>query len=252
LSEEAKQKGGFGATFAAAGEYALPLTDETKLRAGTGFFRNDYQGGQFDDMQVESYLGPQLLRRWGDMSLLGLVLKRWYGNATYYEGYGMRPEVGWNLSQRYRIEAYVQAAELWYPQREFLNGYQLDAAATQLYALAPLTVVHLTLGFGHQETQQNSWQNESGRIGLGFAAPLAWGVSLDAELSGIYFSYHGQTFGLERRDKLLAAALSLTKRDWDVLGFWPQVTGGYQRNLSTVQLFAYDREFAQIGVTRHF
>ncbi len=252
LSQEARQKSGFGFTFSAAGEYAAPAAEGLKVRSGVTFFRNDYQGGQFDDMQVQGYAGPQVTTGRSDASLLALVLKRWYGNAPYYEGYGVRAEAGSNTTDRLRLDTFVQVARLWYPRREFLDGYQVDMAVTPSYALSPASFARGLLGFGHQDTQDAAWRNNYGRASLGYGRDLGWGISSYAEFGAAYFVYDGRIFDQNRRDWLLSAAVTFTAFGWNVAGFWPQTTVGYQRNLSTVDLFTFDRAFVQIGVTRHF
>lgn len=130
-------------------ELARALFEEGNDVAAEFQFRLD-QGGQFDDMQVEAYLGPEMVRDWGEFSVLGLVLKRWYGNAPYYNGYGGRAEAGWNVTSRYRLDAYVQVAALWYPEEDFLNGYQVDAALAHTYALSSSSYVRGIFGLGHR------------------------------------------------------------------------------------------------------
>ena len=252
LSQQAKQKSGFGVDLSADGEYAPRLTGDTRLRAGATFDRRDYQGGAFDDMQVQAYAGPQFERSWGEFSLLGLVLKRWFGNTPYHQGYGGRAEAGWNVTNRYRADGYVQIAQLWYPTDDFLNGYQVDTAIVHTYALTSASYLRGLLGIGHQDAKDPAWRNDYGRVGLGYGRDIPWGISLYAELSGTYFSYEAQFFGADRSDWLAAATLTAVKGDWPVFGFLPQVTVGYQRNISTVALFQYQRVYAELGFTRHF
>lgn len=253
LSEEARQKSAVGVSASASGEYVQPIGDgATRIRAGAAFYRIEYPGGSFDDMAVQPYVGPQFLFGRGEASLVAFVTKRWYANETYQEGAGLRVEGGWTASENDRFDGQVQVARLRHPARDFLDGWQLDLAGSYTRALSSSTFARATLGGGHQETEETPYQNDYGRLALGLGADIGWGVSVYAEPSAAHYAYAGQTFGIDRRDWLVSATVTATKRDWDLLGFWPQITSGYERNLSTVDLYAYDRVYALIGLVRQF
>lgn len=252
LDQQAKQKSGVGASIFVNGEYDAPLSERTRLRSGASFFRNDYPTGKFDDMQVKPYLGPQVIGAWGEASLLGFAVKRWYGNAPYYEGAGARAEFGWNATQRYRLDVGLEFAKLHFPRREFLDGYQLDLSTGHTYWLTPSSYVRGILGGGYQETRLNAFQNKYVRGGVGYGRDLPWGLSVYLEPSVIQFWFDGTTFGQVRNDTFVVASLTATKRDWDFFGFAPTLTLAYQRNMSTVDVFSYDRELFQLGLTRRF
>jgi hypothetical protein len=203
-------------------------------------------------MQVKPYIGPQVIGPWGDASLLGFAVDRWYGNAPYYQGAGVRAELGWNATQRYRFDTSLEFAKLHFPDREFLDGYQLDLSTGHTYWLTPSSYVRGILGAGYQETQLNSFQDDYIRAGIGYGRDLPWALSVYLEPSVIQYWFDGTTFGTVRNDTYVTASLTTTKRDWDVLGFAPTFTVAYQRNMSTVEVFSYDRELFQLGLTRRF
>src|SRR6185312_5794096 len=130
----------------------------TRLRSGVSFFRNEYPGGQFDDMQVKPYIGPQTIGHWGEASLLGFAIDRWYGNAPYYQGAGARAELGWNATLRYRLDTSLEFAKLHFPARTFLDGYQIDLGTGHTFWLTPSSYVRGILGGGYQETQLAAFQ----------------------------------------------------------------------------------------------
>ena len=252
LDQQAKQKSGVGASISLDGEYDAPLSQRTRLRSGASFFRNEYPTGKFDDMQVKPYVGPQVIGAWGEASLLGFAIKRWYGNAPYYQGAGARAELGWNAARRYRLDVGLEFAKLHFPDREFLDGYQLDLSTGHTYWLTPSSYVRGILGGGYQETRLDAFQNDYIRGGVGYGRDLPWALSVYLEPSVIQFWFDGTSFGQVRNDTFVVASLIATKRDWDVFGFAPTLTLAYQRNMSTVDVFSYDRELFQLGLTRRF
>jgi outer membrane protein len=252
LSQQAKQKGGFGVTVTASAEYAAPLDERIKLRTGITFDRHDYQNKPFDDMQVQTYIGPQYLGDGWEVSFLAFALDRWFSNDPFYNGPGVRVEANWNVSNHNRLGAYVQSADLWYPRRHFLNGVQIDWAIVDIYAFDAANYVQATLGTGRQYTIDQSFTNSYGRFALGYGGDLPLGITVYAEPSITYFSYDAQTLGQDRRDWFVSTSLIIAKRDWNIFGFKPQSTIGYQHDESTVKLNSFDRKFVQLGLTRKF
>jgi len=252
LDQQARQKSGVGASLSLDGEYDAPLSARTRLRSGVSFYRTEYPGGQFDDMQAKPYMGPQVIGPWGEASLLGFVVKRWYGNADYYQGAGARAELGWNATRHYRMELSLEFAKLHFPDRDFLDGYQLDLSTAHTYWLTPSTYIRGIFGAGYQETRLSAFQNDYMRGGVGYGHDLPWAISVYVEPSVIQFWFDGTTFGQVRNDTFVVGSLTATKRNWDIFGFAPTLTVAYQRNMSTVDVFSFDREVFQLGLTRRF
>ena len=109
------------------------------------------------------------------------------------------------------------------------------------------------MDFAGRRTQHAERPTLHGRLTyLQFAGDRIAAVSVYLEPSVIQYWFDGTSFGQVRNDTYVTASLTTTKRDWDVLGFAPTFTVAYQRNMSTVDVFSYDRELFQLGFTRRF
>ena len=90
LDKAARKQSGIGVAGAIGGEWSPILGDNLKARLGADFYRVEYSGGQFDDMTLAAYGGPQLLFDNWDLSVLATGFKRWFANQEYVSGAGAK------------------------------------------------------------------------------------------------------------------------------------------------------------------
>lgn len=259
LSPNNRATSGVGLVVNGSGEYRLPLADDPwqlRLRFGGGLYRAEYFGGhsKFDDMIARVYSGPQLLFDRGDFSLLGVANMRWYGNDPYNWGYGPRAEVRYSLTNRILLQAGLEYTPDWYHTQTFQNGHLLTGLATTSYVISPASYVSLITGIEHEHAVAPDFSNLSYRIGLGYQHELPLGITLYAEPEVLlsYYAAPNPFFGTTRRDRLVQALLTLSKRDWRFWGFIPSVTYTFSDNKSNQPLFAFRRHQLLIGFSKAF
>ena len=88
LDASARRHSGIGMAGDIGGEWSPLVTDNIKARIGADAYRVEYGGGQFDDMTISAYGGPQFLFAGWDVSVLVTGFQRWYANRPYVEGLG--------------------------------------------------------------------------------------------------------------------------------------------------------------------
>lgn len=255
LSNTAKQQSGIGAIVTASGEYDFKLDDTTKLRSGGYVYRAEYPGKWFDDMMTEFYAGPQWVREGYDVSVLGVLDRRWYSNDPYNVGYGPRIQFNWNVTPRLRLETQAEFLRRDYrAETAFLNGYLTDANVAASYAVTPTSIGRIVLGIGHEHTAADYFTNTFYRVGIGYHHEFPWGITVE-DLPEVY-KYHYAAelplFGVARKDWLVRNTLTLYKRDWHFWGFSPTFNYIYSRDISNLPLYRYTQHQFQIGVTKQF
>jgi len=94
LDKTARRQSGIGVASSIGGEWSPLLDDNIKARIGADAYRVEYSGGQFDDMTISAYAGPQFLFSNWDVSLLGTGFKRWFANQDYVSGVFVNDKLG--------------------------------------------------------------------------------------------------------------------------------------------------------------
>ena len=254
LSEPAKQKSGVGLVVSTNGEYLFPLAPDVRLRTGASLYRADYAGGQFDDMQLRTDVGPQFLFGRSDLSVLAIFAKRWFGNEPYNEGHGGRIEASRLVTDRLRIEGYIEGLDLSYHSQTFLDGFGVDGVLFSTYGLSSSSFVRLITGAGTQRTQSDAFSNFSLRLGVAYQRDFPYGITAYVEPDVTWSQYDAinPIFGVRRHDTLVSARLALNKRDIQLFGFSPLVSYTFSRNLSNIDFFGFTRNQFELGVTREF
>ena len=256
LDEQARQKSGIGFVVSAYGEYLARLSEANnhRWRAGGSFFRSEYSGSSIDDMQLRLFTGPQLRDDRYDLSILGVVSKRWFGNEPYNEGFGPRIEGGWIAAPRWRIDANIEALRLLHRTQTFLDGYNIAGNTFTTFGIDQTSFVRFILGAGTERLESKGFSNYSIRVGVGYVTNLPFGITgfIQPEFYLVPYDEELPAFLDRRIDRIFSLQVSAYKRDWNFWGFSPTVNYAYTRNDSTVGFFGFDRHRFNIGLTREF
>jgi hypothetical protein len=255
LSENSMQKSGIGIVTALSGEIFTPLVSGVRLRTGGSVYGTFYPGhSMFDDIQARADLGPQWLFPGGDVSVLGVVGKRWYGLEPYSESAGGRLEGDYNITKQLQISSYLEGLSDSYHTQQYYNGYNLDQGNFLTYYFDSRTLVRLIGGGGYQSATTDAFEYWYWHAGIGVQFEFPWGITAYVQ-PDVRFSYYSGVdpfFGIRRSDRLYTGKISAYKRDWNVMGFSPVLSVQYTRNVTNDPLYRFHRVQFQIGVTRQF
>ncbi|HEY0525826.1 MAG TPA: surface lipoprotein assembly modifier [Stellaceae bacterium] len=254
LNQDAKQKSGVGVVVSGNGDYLAPIRDDLRFRTGGSFYRAEYAGGKFDDMQVRAHAGPQFLWERSDLSVLGVFAKRWYGNDPYSEGVGGRIEGSHALTDRLRLEGYVEGLSLTYHSQDFLNGYTVQGDLYTTYGLSSSSFIRLITGAGKERTVSAPFSDYQLRVGAGYLQNLPWGITTYVQPLAQWSEYEqaAAAFGGRREDTSVQVQFSVYKRDIQLFGFSPVFSYTFTHNASNVDIYSFTRHQFRIGLTREF
>jgi hypothetical protein len=147
LDKSARKQSGIGLAGKIGGEWSPLLKDNLKARVGADFTRVEYSGGQFDDMTVSAYGGPQLLFDNWDVSVLVTGFKRWFANQDYVSGMGGKLAADYGITSNWLVSASLGGQSV---TNSFIPGQSgpLWSMQTQLsYSNAPKTCKGLFFNF---------------------------------------------------------------------------------------------------------
>lgn len=254
LSDNARQKSGIGAAIDASGEFSPLISDDYKFLAGGLVHRLQYGRGEFDDMTVSAYAGPEFfLARWRfDTLVTGFA--RWYGEAPYSEGVGGRASIGYALLPTLQLGLNLDGqADSFRPIHD-QDGPIYDASGEIAYTFTPSRTIRLSGGIAVQQARLAAYADTTYWLALDYYQDFPFGFSANLEPAVSTISYDGPlaAFGAARNDYSWAVRLDILNRRLEYRGFAPRISYIHSQNASNIVLYRYSRDQVQFGVTGQF
>lgn len=254
LSKSAQAQAEPGVVISGIGEYWTPITTQSRWRFGTSFYRNEYPTGDFDDMQVRVYTGPQYTTQSWQVAALGVFAKRMYANDPYNSGYGPRLEAAYRPSDSILLENVAEYLSVDYHAQPFLNGFDLSDNLFTTYLINPTTFVRLITGVARERTQNEGFSYDALRLGLGFHQEFKNGITIDFQPEVFVTSYDAPNpiFLARRRDQIVTVRAIAANNRWEFGGAIPYISYTYTNDMSNLEFYSYQRHQVQVGLTFHF
>jgi outer membrane protein len=254
LDNGARKQSGTGAAGYIGGEWSPLLDDNVKARFGANLYRVDYSGGQFDDMTVATYGGPQFLFADWDFSVLATGFRRWFANQDYISGIGGKLAADYGITSDWLVGASAGGQSV---TNDFIReeGGPLWSVQTQLtYVLSPSSLFQLQLGFNRQDAQIAPYSYSAVWFGGGYQQDLPFGFSAGFQPSYFITRYDAPlaAFGTTRSEDAVTLAFTLLNRRLDYHGFTPRLSYVFTEQHSNIPIYSFSRNQFQIGVTSLF
>ena len=243
LDDDAQARSGVGVLSNLHAFGDLPLAERVSARGTLGVFRADYPGQDFDDLVVMPTLGPRFAGRRTVLDLAGLMSRRWYGGRDYSTSVGAQAQVEHRLTQRLALAVGGSARQTNHDDYERLDGPRLAANLEARYALSTRALLVGTVGVERELTEDRYERNTLGLFGVGASIELPRGFVLitGPVVSVRKFDHRTDAFGARRRDVIVAYDISVLNRRFNFGGVYPGISFGWERRLSTIDLYEYDR-----------
>jgi tetratricopeptide (TPR) repeat protein len=254
LDKGARKQSGIGLAGDIGGEWSPLLDDNVKARIGADLYRVEYSGGQFDDMTVAAYGGPQFLFSNWDVSVLATGFKRWFANQDYVSGVGGKLAADYGITSDWLVGVSLGGQSV---TNEFIreqSGPLWSAQTQATYVLSPSSLFQLQLGFNRQEAQIAPYSYSALSFGGGYQQDLPFGFSAGFQPSYFLSRYDAAlpAFGKTRSDDTVMLAFTLLNRRFDYHGFTPRFSYVFSEQHSNIPLYSFTRNQFQIGVTSLF
>jgi len=254
LDKNARGQSGIGVAGDIGGEWSPLLSDILKARIGGDLTRTDYSGGQFDDMTLSGYAGPQFLFQDWDISLLGTGFQRWYANQDYLSGFGGKIAADYGITSDMLISAAFGGQAVTDDFIPDQSGPLYSMQLTSTYVFSPSSLFQLQLGFNRQNAQTGAYSYSGVWFGGGYSRDLPFGFSAGFQPSYFITRYDDAlaAFGKARADNALMLAFTLLNRRFDYHGFTPRFSYIFSEQHSNIPIYSFTRNQFQIGVTSLF
>ncbi len=254
LSDDARRKSGIGLFGNVGGDYNLPITEKINIHTRAYLQRSQYKDSRYNDTYVLVSSGPRFLFNKSELAVLATGSRRWYGEKPYTETYGVRFEGGYVIRPRFSLSGGFEIAHLAYQSVEGRSGRYASADVVATYGLSSRSFVRSLASFYIEDTELSIQKQKQWRFGVGHYYEFSGGLTsyIQPEISFSRYDEKNIFFMKKRKDNLFRIRTTLTKRDWQVWGFAPQVTYTYSKNLSNINIYDYQRHQFQFGVTRQF
>lgn len=254
LDPNARSQSGVGLAGSANGEWSPLVSGNIKARIGAGIARTEYSGGNFDDMTLSGYAGPQFLYSDWDFSVLATGFRRWYANKSFISG------IGGKLAGEYGITSNllaggsvgIQSVTDRFTPEQSGTLYTAQTAAT--YVQSPSSLMQLQLGFNRQEAGIGAYSYSGVWTSAAYQRDLPFGFSASVQPAWFVTRYDEAlaAFGKERADDTLMLNVNLLNRRFDYHGFTPRFSYTFTDQRSNITLYSYNRHQFQIGLTTQF
>lgn len=254
INEDSTAKSGIGVLGGLNAGYRLALTDRLDLVTGAGVNFKEYAEDVFDDLIVSAEVGPRYAFSFGHVGVYATTNRRWVAGKPYSNAVGGRLKLGARFSKRGLVSLTVGANLNRFEFAKHFDGTSYFASGYVDYFISGRSFVRALGGADRRQTGLEHLSSVSWHGGLGYYAELPWGLSVYTQARLTTRTYDGFFPGINevRDDIQLDIKASLTKRDWDWMGFAPKFEYGFTQNASNVVFYDYDAHSANITLTKKF
>jgi len=254
LSSNARRESGVGIAADGSGEWAPTIGEGIRLRMGAQFHVLEYSSHAFDDRTMAAYSGPRIVRGRWDVSPLITGFQRWYGQRFYNGGLGGALQATFYPAPRMGITGSLGAQAVHFAQPVGQSGPAYSGSIGSFYTVDPASTVTGSVSVNRQNAELNYYSNTTMQLNLGYFRDLPAGFSASLEIAGSRTRYDSAfaAFGSARNDKQLSVRTTLLNRKIDIGGFTPRLVYNYIHNSSNINIYEYDRNRVEVGLTRIF
>jgi len=256
IDDDTRQQAGYVVSAGVSGSYSKRLNNDFVLVAAGGIDTQVYDDLDLNWVTFSQSLELRHLMSFGYLGL-GAVASE---SLSVDDGKIASTSYGPRLSGRLNLTANDSLAmATTYEFRDFDADGNRDGSAWMTDVSWAHTFNAATTGllYGGVDFVDNGIDFQSYRTiagGLQAYRELSYGISASAgfEVRRTDFDEYNPGLGLTRQDTRYIAGLTLTKRDWNLFGFAPELNYTYVRNTSNTNVYDYDSHSVDFRLTKDF
>ena len=260
LDSPDKIHSGLGLRLRLGGGYQHPLGRTWRLQMGGHLAHTEYRGSRFDNSTLELQIGPHwFLTPHSEVSLLGVTRLRWVDGQRLYQDRGFRLQPSYRLSRRTRLRLEFSRLDRYYDDRDLLNGPISEISMGANHILTPVLRGDISAGWFLEQPLRPESESAGRWAEAGITALLPKGFALGAFASVRWQDYRSAGApprhvidGSNREDKIYRLRFTVSRRNWLVAGFAPELTVSAETRKSNAQLSEYDRVSGELNFVRQF
>lgn len=254
ITDDGKKKSGIGLNGGFNAGYRFAVTDRLDFVTGAGVYFKEYTGETYDDHSVSAQIGPRYNDTNGHVGLYATYNRRWFAHTPYSTGIGGRAQITAQLSNRSLLSASLGCTWNTHETAEHYDGRSCFASGYIDHHLSSAMYARLLAGSNKDATAREHLDYVGWYTGVGLYTELPWGASVYGQLRYTKRNFDGAFPGTfeARNDQQFDVTTTLTKRDWNYMGFAPKFEYGYTRNISNVPFYDYDAHSVNMTLTKNF
>ncbi len=243
--------------------YIQKLTDNWSIKGRLMLDAIDYSDDKYSFWGIGGELGPRYVSGKSEYGLGVSYRQQWNDEHRYSHTKGIFGESSVDISNRLSHYTRLAFDKVEYNDFQY-QGYNADnyGVFTRLtYGISnrSYAVLSASLMYEHSETDWNS--NIRQRYGVGYGRELPWGFNIYAEPNITLTSYRkeryfiGRNWSLEeikRSDTTYGVYASLSNKHLRFGDITPTINFIYNKRLSNVYNYDYDRTRWEIGLSKSF
>jgi len=253
LSDDAKQRSGLGLTAKAQTYVRIPLSSRTRLLARWSGSSDIYRASDFNDYALSLQFGPEIM--WGNnrITLSAGPSWRWYGNRPFTRGWGGSFVLQHPLDKRTQLRIEAAAARLDNLRNDLQTATAFSSAIGFDRAFSSHFGGGLQVRVSRTAARDPGWSDWTG----GSSAYLFREIGrttlvLDGGWSRLNADERLFLYPRKRSDSRFRLGLSSTFRSIQWKGLAPFARLHWERNRSSVGIYDFSRQAAELGVTSAF
>ena len=254
LSEDARRTSGVGLSANLSGGYEGRISPDTRFRVSAGLRTRTYEESAFNERVVNLRAGPRFLFEKFDLRPELTRSVRSLGGDLYSRTIGLELSGNWLIAPSWRLNASVGRERIAY--ETFLgDGNTFDANLGLAHALGKATEVRADAALRREklDSDARSWREHILGVSATREFPRGFVVGGGPILRWRQYGAPLPIFGPEaRRDRTVAARITVSNRRIELYGFSPQITLRHERRHSNINLHDYERTVAELSMVRSF
>jgi outer membrane protein len=252
VTDSSQAHPGTGTLTTAYGKLPLPSDPSWFATAYLELF--DFAGRSMDSSYAQALAGKHF--NWGAHGVDVQV----GGHYAGFQGSDLYTGLNWRVTDFIRLHPNVSltfgadARDLEYRQYGYLSGWQY-VAFTELYAaLTPTQSISGGLSWIRDDAAEAPYAFQGPAAQLRYVQEWSggWIGALFVRYSQFRFDAPDPFFGVTRDDTEQRYEISVTSRRLQYRGFAPRFTLGWVEHQSNIPIYAFNRGYVRLGVTKEF
>lgn len=250
LNDDARAKASSGWLLTA--EAKIPYAKEPTWYGRIGLNHAAYSDHTMDGSYLNPALGKHVPLAAHTLSLELGGQAAYHAQSLLYSGTTLTLSERRRLTPRLELAASVAAKERRYTEYRYLDGWVVDYVLQALHAADTTSRWEWQLSYTDARLADRVYAYRSPALSVRYAKEWVggWVSGLRLQYAEAGFEQPDPLFNITRRDTERGVEIDLANRAWSWQGFTPRLLYGSKRHESNLGLYAFDREYFRLGVTR--
>ena len=253
LSEDARATSGIGAFARAQGFYRQRVGSKVDVLYRLNGQARVYQDADFDDYAMSAQVGPQIASGLDQITLSAVASQRWFGGTPFLFSHGFSVNYRHPLDTRTRLAVDLSGNAVDDRLNDLRDNKRVDLAMGIDRAFSARSGGGLRISAVRQMARDPGYSHVSGDVQAYLFRELgSTTLVFDASFGHLEADRRLILYPEERIDNRFEVGIAGTLRSLRVGRFAPTIGVEWEKNISTVGIFDYQRFNAEIGVSAAF